>query len=102
MEAKRSICSFPPRPYPIDLRSSQQDGWVTVEVEDNGLGISQEGTVKVFGAFFQDTASSEGIGVGLFITKTIVEGLGGRVRLESQGRGKGATATMELPVGGPA
>jgi signal transduction histidine kinase len=85
----------------IEIRSSREDGWVTVRVEDNGLGISEEGTAKVFGAFFQDTASSEGIGVGLSITKTIVEGLGGRVRLESQGRGKGATATVELPERAP-
>jgi len=70
-------------------------------VADNGAGIAPENQEKVF-ALFQ-TAGSErgGTGIGLATVKRAVEVHGGRIWVESEGGGKGATFFFTLPCSGP-
>jgi signal transduction histidine kinase len=82
----------------IALRAVAEGGQVVVRVEDDGIGISAGDLAKVFTRFYQGTASTEGSGVGLSICKRIAEDLGGRIRMESGGPGKGATVVVELPL----
>jgi PAS domain S-box-containing protein len=82
----------------ISIRAALQDGNVLITIRDNGVGLSMEELEKVFSRFYQATSSVEGTGVGLTICKMIVEGLGGKIRLESEGQGKGTSAVVELPV----
>ncbi len=73
------------------------DGEVQVSVRDDGIGMDAEDTDRAFSRFYQASASYEGSGVGLTICRMIAQGLGGRIVLESEGSGKGLTATVALP-----
>jgi signal transduction histidine kinase len=67
-------------------------------VRDNGIGIEARHRDRVFGLFEKLDPRAEGSGVGLAVVKRIVDSLGGRAWLESEGKGKGTTACVELPL----
>jgi signal transduction histidine kinase len=71
-----------------------RDDRIQVVIRDRGVGIPPAELPRVFEPFF--TTRRAGSGIGLAIVRTIAEGLGGSVRLESQD-GQGATAIVELP-----
>jgi signal transduction histidine kinase len=71
-------------------------GRLVVTVEDNGSGIAPENLPHVFVPFFTTKRSSHGIGLGLAITRSIVEGHEGTIRVESQ-LGRGARFVIDLP-----
>jgi len=77
---------------------------VEVSVKDNGVGISKEDLGRLFQKFsrldssYVATASSGGTGLGLFISKSLIELMHGRIWVSSEGLGKGATVTVALPV----
>ena len=71
-------------------------GWVDVSIADTGAGIDVEHSRKVFEPLF--TTKAKGIGLGLAITKSMVEGHGGTIEVESE-PGKGSTFTVKLPTG---
>jgi signal transduction histidine kinase len=83
----------------IAVRAAVDGQRVIVRVEDDGIGLSAEELGKVFTSFYQATASAEGSGVGLSICKRITEDLGGRIRMESSGKGRGCAAVVEFPLG---
>ena len=82
----------------ILLSVKQKDGKAVVTIEDNGVGLSETMSATVFDPFVQSTASEEGIGVGLTLSRMIMDGLGGDVDLRSEGPGRGATASVTLPA----
>jgi two-component system sensor histidine kinase VicK len=67
-----------------------------VSIKDTGLGIAPEIKPKLFSKFV--TNSPGGTGIGLFISKSIVEAHGGRIWAEDNADGKGATFTFNLPL----
>ena len=67
-----------------------------IEVRDTGIGIASEDLDRVFDAFVQVGTRMEGLGLGLAITKAIVEMHEGTIRASSEGAGKGATFMVEL------
>ncbi len=69
--------------------------WMVVSVCDSGKGIDMEMLPKLFTKF--TTRSEKGIGLGLFITKSIIESHGGRIWAKNNLDGKGATFTFILP-----
>ena len=77
-----------------------------VEVSDSGIGIEPEAMPRIFHAFEQaDLATPRqfgGLGLGLAISKTLVELHGGTISAHSPGRGKGATFRVRLPLAAPA
>ncbi|QSQ21066.1 DUF4118 domain-containing protein [Pyxidicoccus parkwayensis] len=84
---------------PIHVRVEGSHGCARLTVRDEGIGIAPEHLPRLFGRF--ERAVSErhygGLGLGLYITRTLVEALGGKVRVESE-HGRGSTFTVELPV----
>jgi signal transduction histidine kinase len=68
---------------------------VIIEVEDDGVGFSEEAKAQIFEPFF--TTKAEGTGLGLYVTHSIVERHGGYIFVESE-KGKGAVFTVYLPV----
>ncbi len=77
---------------------ARQDGDETVlYVRDNGIGIEAGDHDRVFGLFDKLDPEGEGTGVGLALVKRIVELHGGRIWIESTGRGRGATFCFTLP-----
>jgi PAS domain S-box-containing protein len=69
-------------------------GWVTVSFADTGIGIAKEDLGKIFEPLI--TGKARGIGLGMAITKTFVEGHGGTIEVQSE-TGKGSTFTVKLP-----
>jgi|HubBroStandDraft_1064217.scaffolds.fasta_scaffold01277_7 two-component system, NtrC family, sensor kinase len=72
-------------------------GRIAVAVEDNGSGIAPENLPHVFAPFFTTKRSTHGIGLGLSITKNIVEDHGGTIRVESL-FGHGTRFLIDLPA----
>jgi len=70
---------------------------VVVEVRDSGTGLDPEGAERVFEAFY--TTKAEGIGIGLSISRSIIEAHGGRVWASSN-EPRGAVFRFSLPVAG--
>jgi signal transduction histidine kinase len=70
-------------------------------VRDNGRGIEPRHREKVFGLFDRLDPNDEGTGVGLALVKRIVELYEGRVWIESDGPGHGATFCFTLPGAEP-
>ena len=70
-----------------------------IKVIDNGIGISKEDLPYLFELFYQTNKNKakEGNGIGLTITKQLVEVLGGKIDVESE-PGKGSTFTITLPI----
>jgi signal transduction histidine kinase len=79
----------------ITIRSFIQDEMAVISVEDNGIGISEEFRSKIFVPNF--STKSSGKGLGLAITRKIIENVGGRVAYESE-EGKGTTFLIYLPI----
>jgi signal transduction histidine kinase len=71
--------------------------WVAVSLTDTGVGISEENMDKLFEPLF--TTKPKGVGLGLAITLTLVEGHAGEVLVQSE-PGRGSTFTVKLPVKG--
>ena len=73
-----------------------------IRVRDNGIGISPELLPQLFELFFQADSSLDrtggGLGIGLNVTKRLVELHGGRIEGYSEGLGKGSEFTVHLPI----
>ncbi|NIM98109.1 MAG: PAS domain S-box protein [candidate division Zixibacteria bacterium] len=88
----------------ISIKSTIQEekGNVLIQVEDTGVGVPSKIQGKLFEKFRQADGSSTrkhgGTGLGLTISKNLVEMMGGRIRLESPGERKGTRVSFTLPV----
>jgi signal transduction histidine kinase len=81
----------------IALGARVEGGSVRFWVEDTGKGIPAEHLPRLFDWLWQAQGTKEGAGLGLYITKGIVEAHGGRIWVESQ-PGHGSTFTFTLPL----
>jgi two-component system, OmpR family, sensor histidine kinase VicK len=85
----------------INLERKKEDannnGYVVISVKDTGQGINPEILAKLF-TKFATKSEAGGSGLGLFISKSIVEAHGGRIWAENNAGGKGATFSFSLPI----
>jgi two-component system, cell cycle sensor histidine kinase and response regulator CckA len=81
----------------ISIRGRREGGWAIVEVADNGPGVPRELRDRVFDPFFTTKPVGEGTGLGLFVTRNLVEALGGSIAL-GDAPGGGALFTLRLPT----
>jgi len=97
----RNACKFTPENGTISVRSyNPSPTRITIEISDNGIGIEPQFVGRVFNAFEQADSKSEGLGLGLVISKAVVEMHAGTIRAHSEGLGKGATFVIEFPIRG--
>ena len=86
----------------IVMRVAQEGPMAVVEVSDNGAGISPDNLERIFELFAQEQPSgvggNTGLGIGLALTRKLVELHGGTVRAASAGLGQGSTFRIELPA----
>jgi PAS domain S-box-containing protein len=103
----KNAVKFTPEKGRITVRTSltQRTKRLAISVEDSGIGLTQAELARVFEAFSQgDHAAAAGshrfggLGLGLAISRSIVEMHGGEIRAESPGRNRGATFITELPL----
>ncbi len=97
MNGIESMSGVTGRPRLLKIRSRiQDDERVCVSVEDSGTGISEEIMPRLFESFF--TTRSQGIGMGLAISRSIIEAHGGRLWAESI-MNEGSVFQFTLPIG---
>lgn len=88
----------------IDVELSRQGPIVQVAVRDRGPGIERANLPKLFQKFSRvggpEQLAARGTGLGLYISKALIEGQGGRIRVQSR-RGRGSTFIYTLPVAEP-
>lgn len=91
---------YSPEGSEIVMRVVRGDGDVRVTVADQGVGIPPEALPRLFDRFFRAEGAAgqaQGLGLGLYITRRIVEAHGGSISVESE-PGRGSTFTVTLPL----
>jgi len=87
----------------VDVLANPKADWITVRVVDRGKGIPADKIGRIFESFYQAadylTREVGGLGLGLSITKRIIEAHGGVIGVESA-EGQGTTVKVELPAAG--
>jgi K+-sensing histidine kinase KdpD len=110
---RRALCAvaenavkFTPENGRVAFRALKDEGAVRIEIEDTGRGIAAEDLPRVFEKFYRGCnaggarASADevpGIGLGLNLAKTLIEGMNGEITVESR-LGRGTKFTVRLPV----
>lgn len=80
----------------ISIFTMKEGNYITITVKDSGSGIDLDVLPKLFTKFV--TKSEKGTGLGLFISKSIIEAHGGNIWAENNNDGKGSTFTFTLPL----
>ncbi len=95
----KNAVKFSPPDGRVAISTANEGGQVVIEIRDDGLGIEPERLASIFGAFSRGNpeATATGLGLGLAITRAIVEGHGGEICARSAGRGCGAVFRVGLP-----
>jgi signal transduction histidine kinase len=92
---------YSPDGRPVEVSISQQEKTALLQVRDRGKGIAKDQQDRIFDTFYRtpeaESSSKRGLGLGLSISKEIVERHGGRIWVEST-PGKGSTFFVELPL----
>jgi signal transduction histidine kinase len=94
---------YSPRDRPVTLRLRNTGTEAIVSVRDEGPGIPPEALPHLFERFYRvpglevNAGSGKGLGLGLYVSRVIVQGHGGRIDVESQ-RGRGSTFSVHLPL----
>ncbi|WNG62070.1 PAS domain-containing protein [Archangium gephyra] len=85
--------------HPVHVRVEEAGGFARLTVRDEGIGIAPEALPRLFGRFERAVSERQygGIGLGLYISRQLVEAMGGRVHVDSR-LGEGATFAVELPL----
>jgi len=89
----------------IEVSVARENGDAAIRVRDNGRGIPTDHHVGIFEMFAQLPATDgrrEGLGIGLWLVRELVQLHAGRVELRSEGRGRGSEFIVRLPLAAPA
>ena len=86
----------------IDLEKENKKEFIKISVKDQGIGLDEKDKENLFKLFYRGEKATfmhpNGSGLGLFIVKNYVEAHRGKIEVESEGRGKGTTFIITLPV----
>jgi signal transduction histidine kinase len=82
--------------HEVILAVKRHEGWISIEIIDNGSGMDSETQDKIFTPFFS-SKGTKGTGLGLFIANTIIEQHGGEINVKSK-VGKGTRFQIKIPI----
>jgi signal transduction histidine kinase len=82
----------------VTVRASRADGWVTVTVEDGGPGLPTRFTERVFERGWTTSARQDGMGLGLYVARRLMEEQGGQLAASNNAAG-GARFSLKFPPG---
>ena len=87
----------------ISLMLEKKNKNIEFKIQDTGIGLTEEEKNKIFEKFGKVNKEgvhivSDGIGIGLYISKYTIELHGGSISVESEGRNKGCTFIVRLPI----
>ncbi len=97
--AKEAMAENAPEEKIINIKTWQQEGAIYLSISDNGYGIKEENIDKVFSQGF--STKNDGHGFGLHSCANYMQSMGGQIKVESEGEGKGATFTLIFPANKP-
>jgi len=103
MNLLQNALKYTPEGGHVELDGERQGQKAVIRVRDDGVGIPPEELAGIFDPFTQGghgSSASEGLGVGLYLTRHLVELHRGRILAASDGRGHGAEFTVSLPLAG--
>jgi len=96
---------YSPEGFWLKVSMSEEGSECVISFQDRGIGIPKEHQRKIFRMFYRVGKGmnrvAQGTGLGLYIVKNIVQAHDGKVIVKSEGRGKGTTFTIQLPLDGP-
>ena len=102
MNLLTNAAKYTPEGGRITLSAEHDGAEIAVRVKDNGIGIAQDQLVQIFDMFYQANRSYEqlhgGLGIGLTLTRRLVEMHGGRVEAHSAGINRGSEFVVRLPI----
>jgi signal transduction histidine kinase len=91
---------YSPEGAEISVSARAEEGQAVVVVRDTGVGIRREMLDRIFEPFVREAnGTTEGLGIGLTLARTVVERHGGRVMADSDGPGRGSAFSVVLPMG---
>jgi len=86
----------------IDSKKEDSQDFIVITVKDSGIGLTEEEKKKLFNLFYRGERATglhpNGSGLGLFIVKNLIEIHKGKIEIQSEGKGKGSTFVITLPV----
>jgi len=98
----QNSCIYTPVGGKVDVQLAQRGSKAYIVVADNGIGIPKNELHGVFKEFHRSQNAqqfdTEGLGVGLYLARTIINRLGGKIAVHSEGVGKGTVVTIKLPA----
>ena len=73
----------------VDLKITEYPSYLRLDVSDNGIGIPEEEQAKIFGRFYRgkQSAGVDGVGIGLYLTRDIVNKQNGYIKVASDEKG---------------
>jgi signal transduction histidine kinase len=80
----------------LTVKPGDEKGGVVIEIADNGCGMDESTRHRIFDPFFTTKPAPLGTGLGLYVCHNLIQGLGGRIEVESE-PGKGSTFRVTLP-----
>jgi C4-dicarboxylate-specific signal transduction histidine kinase len=96
VNAADAMAGVEDRPRRLEVRTAQDASErVTLTVQDAGVGVGPEAAARLFEAFY--TTKPEGMGIGLAVSRSIIESHGGRLSAEANVDGPGASFVIDLP-----
>ncbi len=95
----RNAWQYTPEDGSVSVRLYERNGTVVLDVADTGIGISEKDQEELFTRFYRVERATEvrGIGLGLYVSRAIVESHGGEIRVSSE-PGTGSTFSVSLPA----
>jgi PAS domain S-box-containing protein len=88
----------PEEPPRVRISGAVRDGQAEIDITDNGIGIAEHDLGHVFGMFSRAPSDVPGLGLGLAVSRRVLERRGGSIAVASDGPGRGSRFTVRLPA----